>query len=439
MQSLWRNTVTLPTYPPLDQNTTADTLVIGGGLAGLLCAWSLHRAGADVLLLEADRLCGGTTGNTTAKITAQHGLLYDRLLRTCGPETACRYLQANQHALERYRTLCRDLDCDFETADSFVYTLEDRDALEREAEALQKLGAPAELVSNLPLPVSAAGAVRLPDQAQVHPLKLACALLEGLRIHEMTQVLKIRPGEAQTSGGTVRAEQIVVATHFPMMNAHGAYFLKLYQARSYVLALRGVPALERMRGMYVDGKAGGLSFRRWGDLLLLGGGGHRTGKQGGGWSGLERFALEHWPQAGTAGRWAAQDCMTLDGIPYIGRYSGSTPGLFVATGFNKWGMTSSMAAAELLTDLVLGRENPYESLFSPSRGMLRPQLAVNGWEAVTNLVTPTVPRCPHMGCALKYNRREGTWDCPCHGSRFEADGGELLEGPAQKGIRCRTK
>lgn len=438
MQSLWRKTVSLPACPPLTRDTSADVLVVGGGLTGLLCAWSLRRAGADVLLLESDRLCGGTTGNTTAKVTVQHGLLYGKLLRTRGPEAARQYLQANQRALERYRALCRGLDCDFETADSFVYALEDRAALEREAAALQTLGAPAELVSHVPLPLETAGAVRLPDQAQVHPLKLAAALLEGLRIHEGTRVLKIRPGAADTTGGTVRARHIVAATHFPMVNSHGAYFLKLYQARSYVLALEGVPEAERPRGIYVDGIPGGLSFRRWGDLLLLGGGGHRTGKQGGGWAELEAFAAAHWPRAKAAGRWAAQDCMTLDGVPYIGRYSRSTPGLFVATGFNKWGMTSAMAAAELLTDLILGREAPYEALFSPSRGMLHPQLAANGFEAVKNLAAPTVPRCPHMGCALKQNRQEDTWDCPCHGSRFGSDG-RLLEGPAQRGLHRRTR
>ena len=186
--------------------------------------------------------------------------------------------------------------------------------------------------------------------------------------------------------------------------------------------------------MYVDEGEKGLSFRDYKGFLLLGGGGHRTGKKGGGWRELEDFAKRRYPQAGIAARWAAQDCMTLDGVPYVGRYSWGTKGLYVATGFNKWGMTSSMAAARLLADLVQGKENPWAELFSPSRRVLRPQLAANAWESTMGLLTPTVPRCPHMGCALKYNPQEHSWDCPCHGSRFGEDG-ELLDNPATDGKR----
>ena len=184
--------------------------------------------------------------------------------------------------------------------------------------------------------------------------------------------------------------------------------------------------------MYVDENEKGLSFRNYNGLLFLGGGSHRTGKRGGGWQELERFAQRHYPDAKETARWATQDCMTLDGVPYIGPYSRRTHGLYVAAGFNKWGMTNSMAAAGLLTDLVLERENPYEAVFSPSRTVLRPQLAANGLEAALSLLTPTVPRCPHMGCALKYNAAEHSWDCPCHGSRFGEDG-SLLDNPAADG------
>jgi hypothetical protein len=181
--------------------------------------------------------------------------------------------------------------------------------------------------------------------------------------------------------------------------------------------------------MYLDGSGKGLSFRNYGDLLLLGGGGHRTGKPGAGWEELERFAQKHYPDAKEAFRWATQDCMTLDGAPYIGHYSKRTPDLYVATGFNKWGMTTSMVAANVLGDLVLGRENGYASVFEPYRTVLRPQLALNGAEAVKSLLTFTKPRCPHMGCALKWNPQEHSWDCPCHGSRFTGDG-TVLDNPA---------
>ena len=193
-----------------------------------------------------------------------------------------------------------------------------------------------------------------------------------------------------------------------------------------MIALENAPDVG---GMYVDEAKTGLSFRNAGDLLLLGGGSHRTGKKGGGWAELSDFARRHFPNARPVARWATQDCMSLDGIPYIGRYSKRTPDLYAATGYNKWGMTSAMAAASLLTDLLRGRPNPYAALFSPSRSVLHPQLAVNAAESVLGLLTPTVPRCPHMGCALKYNKAEHTWDCPCHGSRFEEDG-TLIDNPA---------
>ena len=186
--------------------------------------------------------------------------------------------------------------------------------------------------------------------------------------------------------------------------------------------------------MYVDEAMNGMSFRNYGDLLLLGGGDHRTGKQGGGWREIEEAAKEYYGAPKEAARWATQDCMTLDEVPYIGEYSKRMPGCYVATGFNKWGMTSSMVAAGVLTDLVLGKENVYREVFDPERSMLRPQLLVNGAEAVMNLVMPAKRRCPHMGCGLRWNKEEHSWDCPCHGSRFGEDGG-VVEGPAMGDIK----
>ena len=217
-----------------------------------------------------------------------------------------------------------------------------------------------------------------------------------------------------------------MATHFPFLNKHGSYFLKLYQHRSYVLALKNAQGVD---GMYVDADLKGLSFRNYGDLLLLGGGSHRTGKQGGGYAELITVADRYYPKATVQTRFATQDCMSLDGIPYIGQYSKNTPELLVATGYNKWGFTSAMAAAEMLCKQIQGETSQSSGIFSPSRRILQPQLAVNGIESAFNLLTPTVPRCPHMGCALKYNDQEHTWDCPCHGSRFTQDG-KLIDNPA---------
>lgn len=426
MESLWSNTAALPAFPPLRRDLSTDVLIIGGGMAGLLCAFMLTRAGADCVLVEARRLCGGVTANTTAKLTSQHGLIYDKLIRRFGVEKAKLYLEANQAALEEYRRLCRDIPCHFEEKDAYVYSLDRRDKLERELAALKTLGAPGELVSRLPLPFPVAGAIRFPDQAQFDPLRFAAGIAKGLPIYEHTAVRELAGTDARTDCGTIHARSVIVATHFPFLNKHGSYFLKLYQHRSYVLALEGGPQVD---GMYVDEAEKGMSFRNYQDLLLVGGGDHRTGKKGGGWAELEDFVRRHFPKAQIKYRWATQDCMSLDGVPYIGPYSANTQGLYVASGFNKWGMTSSMAAAMLLTDLVLDRENPWSAVFSPSRSILCPQLALNGAEAVVNLLTPTTPRCPHMGCALKWNAQEHTWDCPCHGSRFTGDG-KLIDNPA---------
>jgi len=426
MDSVWTQTAHMPQFEQLKSDIKTDVLVIGGGIAGLLCAWQLTCAGIDCVLVEANKLCSGITKNTTAKITVQHGLIYHKLIRMFGMEKARLYLEANQKALERYKALCQEIDCNFKEQDACVYSLQDRRKIEQEIAALERLGYPAQFRSELPLPFQVAGAVQVPNQAQFHPLKFAAAIAGKLRIFEGTKVQELESGKAKFNGGVVSADKIVIATHYPILNKHGGYFLKLYQHRSYVLALKNAP---QPAGMYVDESKDGLSFRSYGDLLLLGGGGHRTGKTGGGWRALEQFAAEHIPKAQAVTKWATQDCMTLDGAPYIGPYAKNTSGLYVATGFNKWGMTSSMAAAMILSDMVQGKKNPYAAVFAPDRTIVRPQLAVNMVESTMNLLTPTVPRCPHMGCALKYNPAERSWDCPCHGSRFR-ENGELLDNPA---------
>ena len=426
MGSLWEQTWEKPNFPAQDGDLSTDVLIIGGGMAGILCAYRLHCAGVPYVLAEAETICGGITKNTTAKLTSQHGLIYDKLISRFGIQRAKQYLAANQAALQAYRTLCRDMDCGFEEKAAYVYALDGRRKLQREVNALEKLGVPAEFTDELPLPFPVAGAVKFPNQAQFHPLKFVSGLAKGLRVYEHTRVRELIGTTAVTNHGRIRAKKVIVATHFPFLNKHGSYFLKLYQHRSYVIALQGAPDVD---GMYVDASRTGLSFRNCQNLLLLGGGGHRTGKRGGGWRELRDFARRHYPQAEEQYRWAAQDCMSLDGVPYIGPYSASTPDLYVAAGFNKWGMTSSMVSAMLLSDLVQGKNSPYGEVFSPSRSILRPQLAVNGFEAVSSLLTPTVRRCPHLGCALKWNPVEHTWDCPCHGSRFTEDG-KRLDGPA---------
>ena len=426
MESIWLHTAKLPKFERLERKIKTDVLIIGGGLAGLLCAYALSKEGIDYVLIEAERIGAGTTGYTTAKITSQHGLIYSELFRRFGAEKTRMYLEANESALEQYRKLAQGIDCDFEEKDSAVYSTDRKDRIEQELDTLERIGYSADGLTQLPIPISIEGAVRFKRQAQFNPLKFLQGIVPGLNIYEGTAARAFEGRTVRTEKGSIRAEQIIVATHFPLFNKHGAYFLKMYQDRSYVLALERGPD---MGGMYRDEKKTGFSFRNYQGMLLLGGGSHRTGKQSEGWKPLSEFASRHYPGARERYRWAAQDCITLDSMPYIGRYAKGIPGVYVATGFNKWGMTSSMIAAGMLCDMVQGKKNPYESLFSPSRSILHPQLAINAIESAGNLLTPTRPRCPHMGCALKWNKQERSWDCPCHGSRFSGRG-ELLNDPA---------
>ncbi|HHW24730.1 MAG TPA: FAD-dependent oxidoreductase [Clostridiales bacterium] len=437
MQSLWETTAQPPSFGQLEGDIACDVLIVGGGLAGLLCAYMLKEAGIDYVLTEAGKICSGVTKNTTAKITSQHGLIYDKLIRRFGIEKAKLYLRANEEALQRYRELCKKIGCHFEEKENIVYSTKSKSKIDKEIAALKALGYPAESLDSLslPFPIQIAGAVKFPRQAQFNPLEFASAISRGLRIYEHTRVREFIDTTAVTDRGKIFAKRIVIATHYPIINKHGLYFIKMYQHRSYVIALEGAPPID---GMFVDEAPDGMSFRMYENLLFVGGGDHRTGKQGGGWQVLRDFARKNMPRAVEKHHWATQDCITLDEVPYIGRYSKNTENLYVATGFNKWGMTSSMVAASLLCELLKGKSSPYEAVFDPSRSILRPKLLLNAGSAVVNILTPTSPRCPHMGCALKWNPTERTWDCPCHGSRFDADG-RLIDGPATGNIRLSQR
>ena len=431
MKSVWRTTSARIHFDAMKGDQSTDVLIIGGGIAGILCAYKLQGAGVNCLLVEATELCGGITQNTTAKITLSHGLHYDKMIRSFGEESARLYAQAQTNAIAEYARLCKVIDCDFETRDSYVYSLIDRKKIEREVAALNRIGVKAAYSDASELPFATAGAVRVTEQAQFHPLKFLFSIAKNLPICEHTKVTELTPHTAVTNRGKIKFNKLIIATHFPMLNKHGLYPIKLYQHRSYVIALKNA---QKVSGMYVDESDTGLSFRPYGELLFLGGGGHRTGKQGGCWQELQAFAKKYYPNATLVGKWATQDCMTLDGIPYIGQYAKTTPNVFVATGFCKWGMTNAMTAAGILCDLVRGKQNPYAQIFSPSRTVLRPQLAANLLNSAVGLLTPTTPRCPHLGCALKYNPNEHTWDCPCHGSRF-TEQGTLLDNPATDDCR----
>ncbi len=426
MESVWEKDVPKIKFNTLNGNKTTEVLIVGGGIAGLLCAYKLKNAGVDCLVAEAAEICNGITKNTTAKITIQHGAIFSDMIKRFGEEKAKLYLESQISAGNDYKQLCENIDCDYENKDSYVYSLNNKNILKNEIDALKSLGVKAEFSNILELPMETVGAVAVKDQAEFHPLKFLYNIAKELNVFEHTKVIELKPNKAVTSHGEITYKKLVIATHFPILNKHGGYFLKLYQHRSYVIALKNA---HKVRGMYVDESDTGLSFRNYGDLLLLGGGGHRTGKQGGCWQELEAFAKKYYPKAEVVAKWATQDCMSLDGISYIGQYSKSTPNVFVATGFNKWGMTNAMVAANVLCDLVQNKPNKYKEVFSPSRSILRPQFAVNAFESAMGLLTPTVPRCPHLGCALTYNSAEHSWDCSCHGSRF-TEKGELIDNPA---------
>lgn len=426
MKSIWQQSTSLPSFPTLKENIKTDVLIIGGGIAGILTAYFLHQKKISYVLVEKEKICSGNTQNTTAKITSQHGLIYNKILQNEGIEKAQMYLKANQTALQKFKKLCETIDCDYEEKDNYVYSLNDRNKLEDEISALRKIGFKAEYHKNLPLPIETAGAVCFKNQAQFNPLKFLGAIAKDLNIYENTFVNEMIGCAAKTTFGKIEAKKVIVTTHFPFINKHGSYPIKLYQHRSYVIALKNAMNAD---GMYVDESKTGLSFRNHENMLLLGGGSHRTGKHGGNWAELREFAKKNYKNSKEVAFWAAQDCMSLDEIPYIGNYSKTTPDLYVATGFNKWGMTSSMVSAILLCDMILGKKNDCAEVFNPSRSILKPQLFVNGFESVTNLLTPTTKRCPHLGCALKWNDAEHSWDCPCHGSRFDKTG-KVLDNPA---------
>lgn len=454
--SIWEETA-LPQFPTLQGNIKTDVLIVGGGIAGLLAAYELKSAGVECVIAERGKICGGVTSGTTAKITSQHRLIYADIAQKYGLERAAMYLAANQRAIRKFAVLSHKFKCDFEETDSFVYSRTDRYVLEREMKTLQRLHFPAELQDKPPicdvaeelnngesfaeeirrsrvLPFEIVGTLKFPRQAQFHPLKFLGQLAKNLTIYENTPVTDIRGNTAFTKQGEIRAEKFIIATHFPIIDRFGGYYLKMYQSRSSVIALENAPKFD---GYYVDANPKGLSFRKYGDLTLISGGAHRTGspcqKEK-----LVRFAQLAYPQSKIAASWSTQDCITPDGIPFIGNYGLVKSNLLVTTGFNKWGMTSAMAGAEILRDLILDKENQFAEIFSPNRSIFAKQIMINGITAAKNLAAPKTPRCTHLGCALVYNSAEHSWDCPCHGSRYDEQG-NVIDSPTTKNINVPDK
>lgn len=441
MKSIWNQTCHIPGRNRLPGDLDTEVAVIGGGLAGILTAFYLSMEGKQVVVLEANTVGSGQTRGTTAKITSQHGLIYQKLLTDWGDAAMRLYARSNQQAVRDYEQLVssRHISCCFEKKPAFLYTMEQPDVIHLEALAARRAGIPAQEVTDTPLPFGVRRAVCFPDQASFQPLKFLEALSSAVTVFEHTPVTRAEGHVLTTPHGQVTAQNIVFACHYPFPLMPGYYFMRMYQEQSYVVALSGAPSLE---GMYLSIDSSGLSLRGAGSRLLLGGQSHRVGlPKPDPYGTLASQARWMFPHARIDLRWSAQDCMTLDSLPFIGRFSRKTPHWYVATGFGKWGMTLSMVSARLLTDLICGHSSPYEALYSPSRFRLRPsapRLAAHTLESAKGLVKGLghgVMRCPHMGCRLTWNKEESTWDCPCHGSRFDRLG-RLITGPAQISCRC---
>lgn len=460
----------------MEQKKSWDVIVIGAGMAGLLTAYYLKEQGKKVLVLEADKVASGQTERTTAKITSQHSVKYTKLVETVGVEKARLYAQANEAAISEYEHIIKNkgISCQFEKLPAYLYTLQDEKILKEEAKVAKLLGIDAYFVEKTELPFPIKGAVCFHNQAQFAPLEFIKYIASQLEIMENTKVIAIKGQQVIAKDKMFTAEKIVVATHYPLLNMPGFYFLRQHQERSYVLALSGC---KKINGMYYGIDQNGLSFRQAGEFMLLGGSSSRTGAHDNGraYDRLIEASQLYFPDCKEITCWSAQDCMPHDGIPFIGKYSYFTPNLYVVTGFQKWGMTSSMIAAMILRDTLVGINNPYAKLFSPQRMNLKAAyqnliidvaMSVKGIfkgyfhhakdKAVSlccgqgGIVTidgktyacyrdekgklhQISHRCSHMGCELVWNPNEKSWDCPCHGSRFDVDG-KLLDNPSKKSV-----
>jgi glycine/D-amino acid oxidase-like deaminating enzyme/nitrite reductase/ring-hydroxylating ferredoxin subunit len=496
-ESLWLATTPSTAFPRLPPGLHADVAVLGGGIVGITTAWLLKQAGYRVTVLEARRIIAGATGNTTAKVTALHDLIYRYLIERAGEQRARLYAHANMSAIEEIArvTTLLGIDCDFTWANAYTFAETDDQvrAVEREVEAAVRIGLPAKLVYSCDLPFPIKAAIELPHQAHFHPRRYLLALAtmipgEGSHVFEQTTAIDVRDGQPcviETNRGPLTADRVVVATHQPFLR-EGFWFARMYVRRSYVLGVRlagTVPA-----GMYISAHDDDeLDFHSYrparddlGPLLLVGGAGHRTGMEGNTAArlrALEAHARGCFDVVRVDYRWGVQDNVTFDRIPYVGRLSRRMRNVFFATGFRGWGMTNGTASAMLLSDLIQGRKNAWNELYSSRRADLLPnarKLMAGGMQTAARLlgghlripashdaadIAPgsariiqrgwmkvgvyrdlggnlhaVSPICTHLRCVLRWNNAETSWDCPCDGSRFDADG-HVLQGPAVKDLR----
>jgi glycine/D-amino acid oxidase-like deaminating enzyme/nitrite reductase/ring-hydroxylating ferredoxin subunit len=472
-ESYWIATTPESSYPALPGDIRVDVAILGGGIVGITSALLLKQAGVSVAVVEADRIIKGTTGYTTAKITSQHDLIYDRLISKLGREKAKQYADSNQAALEKIEYIVRswDIPCDFSHKPAYVYAGSEDSAqsILDEVGAARSLGLPASFEGNPPLPFETFGSVRFDNQAQFHPRKYLSAVAreiegDGCYIFEKTRALGIEGGDPvviKTDKGTVRADNVIQATHYPIVDYPGGELSrKLSQSMSYVLGVRIEEPFPD--GMFINAEKPGRSLRsqpaEGGELVLVVGDGHPTGN---GKNTSEHYKhLEDWARSIYKVRsidyhWSTEDVMPDDGVPLIGRITPDSEHSYIATGFRKWGMTTGTAAAIILTDTILGSDNPWREVYDPSRSKPGEPFSIQeetsrlapgqgtfiekGEEKVAAYRDPQGvlynlnPSCRHMGCPVSWNDAEKTWDCPCHGSRYNARG-EVIQSPAIYGL-----
>jgi glycine/D-amino acid oxidase-like deaminating enzyme/nitrite reductase/ring-hydroxylating ferredoxin subunit len=491
--SLWLHTTPATRFPPLKEDLRVDAAIIGGGLAGINTAMFLQEAGLTVAIIESDRVGASVTGHTTAKITSLHGTIYDYLITSFGREQATLYAEANQAAMAKYADLIekKRIACDFLKMPALTYTCsdDDLDEIQEEVEAAQNLGLPASFVDTSTLPFPIRGAIRLEDQAIFHPRKYLLAVVDeltagGCRIFEETRAVAIETGNIAaivTTGGRIEAKYVILACHFPFYDP-GFFFARMFPKRSYVLGVHVDNALPD--GMFYSTETPFHSLRPHpmedGGFLLVGGEAHKTGHHGSAvdrYRSLEAFARLTFRVKSVAYRWSTQDNVTTDRIPFIGPITPRAENIFVATGFGGWGMTHSMVAAMILSDEILSRDNEWKSLYTPNRVHLRGMSTFlrENLSSAKNMVRDRLtshekvdpaklargegglfsntkgrrtamargdegdlqalsPECTHMGCLVHWNDGEESWDCPCHGSRFDIEG-KVLHGPAIKDLK----
>jgi glycine/D-amino acid oxidase-like deaminating enzyme/nitrite reductase/ring-hydroxylating ferredoxin subunit len=497
--SLWLETTGRTDYAPLDRDRRVDTAVVGGGITGVTAALHAAEAGQSVALLESDRIVKGITGKTTAKVTAQHGLIYDDLLDKHGREAAHQYARANSAAIEEVaeRVEGHDIDCDFQRLPAYTYAASEdqRGTVNREATVAEGLDLPAEFVADPPFPAEASGAVRFDEQAQFHPRKYLLALADEIPdagdeadVFEQTKVTSVddRDGgdycHVETDRGTVTAKSVLLTTHFPIEDP-AFYFARQYPKRSCVLAVE--LAEEPPKGMFYRDESPYFSVRPHptaeGPMVLVGGQNHKTG-QGGStaerYRKLDRQTRRHFDVESVEYRWSTQDYVSTDNIPFVGELSPTTEGVYVATGFGGWGMTNGTAAGTMLAAFARGEDPRWAEAFDPNRIVPEaagkelvsenlnvgkeftkdwakspfrgedPEVAPGEGEVVRRgneqlavardddgELHVTSAVCTHMDCIVHWNDAEQSWDCPCHGSRFSMDG-EVLDGPA---VECLPK